>query len=375
MFLIVQPLLGKKYIKFNLTQTIIYLLMVFFVLRNNPSIKSLSAVVVLYTVAMLTLVVTASYQGEEWIDYFFKICKVWYMFYALYTIIEKFSVYLFLFSVMLFPSGADTLYSQYNSGCMPGLTNHYSTNGMLLGAGIIIFGSELIYRKRKKDILLFAIMLIALLLTGKRSDIIFTVGGLYLAYYCFMSNKKKTRLTNTITIIIFVSLALFIVINFIPSLATFINRFESTAESGDVTLGRTKMWAVAMDCFLENPVLGIGWGRFKYRNLKEWNAHNIYVQLLAETGIVGFLVYIFFFISTLVKSWQYLKAIRIKGNAKEKEELYLIFSIAMQVFFLLYGFTGNPLYDKEVYVPYYIACTITYYFTKKSTNKRLGDRK
>ena len=36
----------------------------------------------------------------------------------------------------------------------------------------------------------------------------------------------------------------------------------------------------------------------------------------------------------------------------------MVFSVSMQVFFLLYGFTGNPLYDKEMYFPYYIACAV-----------------
>ena len=31
----------------------------------------------------------------------------------------------------------------------------------------------------------------------------------------------------------------------------------------------------------------------------------------------------------------------------------------MQIVFLLYGFTGNPLYDREMFVPYFIACAIS----------------
>ena len=27
------------------------------------------------------------------------------------------------------------------------------------------------------------------------------------------------------------------------------------------------------------------------------------------------------------------------------------FRLAMQIFFILYGFTGNPLYDREMFVP------------------------
>lgn len=361
-FLVIKPIIGKKYILVNKVQFVVYFIMIFFILRNNPKLQSNHIVEVFDILFLLTFILLVKYQKKQWIDFTLNFCKSVYLFYAIYTILEKFMQPLFLFSVKLFPSSMETLYSQYLSGCMPGLTNHYSTNGMLLGVGIVIFGCEMIYRKDKKNILLFLIMLIALLLTGKRSDIIFTASGIYLAYFCYMSNKRRTRMTNTIGIIIVVGLALLIVINYVPSLATFITRFEETAESGDVTLGRTKMWAIAIECFKENAILGVGWERFKYRNLHEWQAHNIYVQLLAETGIVGFVIFIYFFISTFIRGWKHLKHIRLSGTSSDNEEFHMLFSLAMQVFFLMYGVTGNPLYDKETYVPYYIACAITSFY-------------
>ena len=50
--------------------------------------------------------------------------------------------------------------------------------------------------------------------------------------------------------------------------------------------------------------------------------------------------------------------IRKYGRHDDSGALYLMISIAVQFFFLMYGFTGNPLYDKEMYLPYFIACTI-----------------
>ena len=378
------PLLGKQYFRVNAVQFVTYMFMVFFILRNNHKLKSTSVSTVILIISLLTFILLAQYHNQKWIDLVLTLCKLFYLFYAVYTILEKFSVQLFLLSLKLFPSSMETLYTQYARGCMPGLTNHYSTNGMLLGVGVVIFGCELIYRKDIKNLIMFLVMVVALLLTGKRSDILFTAAGVYLAYFCYMSNKKRTRLTNTIGIIIVVGIALLVIVNFVPSLATFVTRFEDTAESGDVTLGRTKMWAIAIDYFKQNPIIGLGWGRFSAVNLHEWKAHNIYLQLLAETGILGFLVFAFFFISTLVNSWKHLKWIRINGKTSyDNEELHMLFAIAMQVFFLLYGITGNPLYDKETYVPYYMACAITSFYVNnrrrlseervmESSNKNLG---
>ena len=363
------PLLGKQYFRVNAVQFVTYMLMVFFILRNNPKLKSTSVSTVILIISLLTFILLAQYHNQKWIDLVLTLCKLFYLFYAVYTILEKFSVQLFLLSLKLFPSSMETLYTQYARGCMPGLTNHYSTNGMLLGVGIVIFGCELIYRKDIKNLIMFLVMVVALLLTGKRSDILFTAAGVYLAYFCYMSNKKRTRLTNTIGIIIVVGIALLVIVNFVPSLATFVTRFEDTAESGDVTLGRTKMWAIAIDYFKQNPIIGLGWGRFSAVNLHEWKAHNIYLQLLAETGILGFLVFAFFFISTLINSWKHLKWIRINGKTSyDNEELHMLFAIAMQVFFLLYGITGNPLYDREMYVPYFIVCAITSFYVNNRRN-------
>lgn len=369
--LVLWPLLSQQYIRVNVIQFFTYIFMVFFIIRNNPKLQSTSVSLIILMTSLLTFILIAQYHRKEWIDIFMTLCKLFYLFYAVYTILEKFSVQLFLLSLKVFSSSIETLYSQYARGCMPGLTNHYSTNGMLLGVGIVIFGCELIYRKDLKNLILFLVMVIALLLTGKRSDILFTMVGVYLAYYCYMSNKKNSRLVNTIGIIIIVGIALLVIVNFVPSLATFVTRFEDTAESGDVTLGRTKMWAIAIDYFKQNPIIGLGWGRFSAVNLHEWNAHNIYLQILAETGIVGFLVFIFFFVSTLVNSWKHLKWIRINGKTSyDNEELHMLFAIAMQVFFLLYGITGNPLYDKEAYVPYYISCAISTFYVNSSKRLR-----
>lgn len=366
--LVVLPLLKKESIVANKILFINCIIMGIFILRNNPKLQSAAFAEVLMIEFMLMFIVIARYQQRTWIDYTMSFCKWFYLFYAIYTILEKFYEPLFLLSLRLFSSSVETLYSQYSRGCMPGLTNHYSTNGMLLGVGFIIFACEAIYRSNKKNIILSGVMIVALLLTGKRADIIFTAVGIYLAYYCYMSNKKRTRLYNTILSILAVLVCLILLVNLVPSLATFITRFEETADSGDVTLGRTKMWAIAIDCFKENAIFGIGWDRFKFINLHEWKAHNIYLQLLAETGIVGFVVFVFFFANTIISGWNHLKKIRIKGTAMDREEVHMLFSLAMQVFFLLYGITGNPLYDKETYVPYYIACAITSYYTS-SRNK------
>jgi putative inorganic carbon (hco3(-)) transporter len=62
------------------------------------------------------------------------------------------------------------------------------------------------------------------------------------------------------------------------------------------SMSRKALWGTAAILFLQHPVLGVGYGN--YRSLysdylpgigpNELDAHNIYLQFLAETGIIGF---------------------------------------------------------------------------------------
>lgn len=68
------------------------------------------------------------------------------------------------------------------------------------------------------------------------------------------------------------------------------NEFTSTGS-------RNLIMNTAFDNFIESPFYGVGFGRFSYMGEYGLNEHNLFVELLAETGIVGLLM--FFLISYL----------------------------------------------------------------------------
>ncbi len=96
-------------------------------------------------------------------------------------------------------------------------------------------------------------------------------------------------------------------------LAPLLNQFERLQDIDDGS--RTLMWAAAVSLFIDHPFLGVGYGnyRFLYADFAFipgavpglLDAHNIYLQLLAETGVVGFLSFLVLmglFISLALKS-------------------------------------------------------------------------
>ena len=55
---------------------------------------------------------------------------------------------------------------------------------------------------------------------------------------------------------------------------------------------RINIWHQAIDLFKSNPILGIGYGVFRNLGLDLGDTHNIYVKILTEQGMIGFLIFL-----------------------------------------------------------------------------------
>ena len=80
----------------------------------------------------------------------------------------------------------------------------------------------------------------------------------------------------------------------------------SDENANDISTGRVEIWENGLRMFSDHPVLGIGSGAFIAANSSgeygppiELNPHSIYIQLLAELGLIGFVVWFAFLISYL----------------------------------------------------------------------------
>ncbi len=71
--------------------------------------------------------------------------------------------------------------------------------------------------------------------------------------------------------------------------------------------GRFRIWGGALEVFRRSPVVGCGLGLFmdrfrEYTDMGAQYAHNCYLQMLAETGLVGFLSFSWVIVSIIRKS-------------------------------------------------------------------------
>jgi O-antigen ligase len=82
-----------------------------------------------------------------------------------------------------------------------------------------------------------------------------------------------------------------------------------------------------MEAFWQNPVLGFGYESFTFYSGSFFliesetgaGAHNTYVQLLFEIGVVGFIAFLWLLVPTLLLLWKY------KGKSKENIIVFGLF--------------------------------------------------
>jgi O-antigen ligase len=131
------------------------------------------------------------------------------------------------------------------------------------------------------------------------------------------------------------------------------------------TSGRTALWTVARRMIDAHPLDGVGIGNFPLRSVdflvrpgvlhndsyvvvEPLEAHNIYLQLLAETGIVGFLLFAGVVVTALRCGWQ---ATRARAPGRDHDLMVLAeVTLVATVAVLVANFFAPGLFDKQMWL-------------------------
>lgn len=311
-------------------------------------------------------------KDQDWIKYFWNVIKivcVIHFILGLFFLVNKNLLYSVVIPRFTMTENTYNLLNEaINNGYMTGICNHYSKMGMYMALGTIafaypIYDKEMESRKRKIALVMFFAFVIGLAMTGKRGPLLFTVLALLIVFLEYSEKRLTRKAIFRFFIGIFSLIILFAIAYFkIPQVQSVIARFSESSNMEEMTNGRIDFfWVQAIEMFKNHPIIGYGWGAFKAYSKNGNHAHNIYLQLLTETGIIGFFMVLIFFIGSILAI---RKSINIMKGHDNQLCTYLKIGYAYQLFFLMYGFTGNPLYDGQCYLPYLLSCAmgLTVYF-------------
>lgn len=237
-------------------------------------------------------------------------------------------------------------------GVNAGIFQDFQFTGQLVCIATLFVIPDLFMDKGqfKKNLIWFGVLMLALMLTGKR---MLTAIPVVLVLLVFLLSKDNKKIRKMAGIVILSASFLGIGMLCFPQILNTINRIIEGA--GDSTLtSRTYFWDYAMMLWEQNPVFGIGFGAYpthiltggvnlgNYGYIQAFAAHNIYYQLLAETGTVGLCLFVGMFLTSLFTGY---RTLRLAQKRNDPTLVRLVFiGLCCQTWFLIYGLTGNPLY-------------------------------
>lgn len=334
--------------------------------RSSRQISAFADVVTLFLSATLVCI-PARRPGDYHAA--LKGVVVWGFFFAAGVLLSNFARPFFLASLSMFPPAFATVLRRVSAAVACG----YSTNPGFSAGYITCAIIALVATMRGRfafslvKLFLFVFFVLALLFTGKRGHVLFLSLSLALCYLLPLRGKKKlARCWNLFLVILVATATYFLledVLASIPFVGQAVRSVSGFLNGEDVSSGRTNLWSWAIELYHHNPWLGIGWGDYRTTVVgnatlrDELDVHNIFLQLLCENGIVGLSLFSLVFVSF----WRLTKKLyRFCRNSADPVFSSMVpvlyFSLAYQLFFLLYGITGNTLYDQHYQIMYFMSC-------------------
>ncbi len=224
---------------------------------------------------------------------------------------------------------------------------HHIIFGQLAMVNVGIMISYLVTNKLSRMMQFFILIsiilgLFATVLSQSRGVwLVFPLYILLAAIYLFNDGKLRLK-----AILIFLVLAISLVVltpagdlikQRTKSASSEISAFYDDGKYTSSVGTRFAMWNIAIDVWKQNPVLGTGPGDFddevmalqandKYIGMDVHNStHNIYIQALVGSGVIGFIMLLFVLVMPLIIIWGK------KGNEKTAKltGLIIIFSFAV----------------------------------------------
>jgi O-antigen ligase len=188
--------------------------------------------------------------------------------------------------------GLDPKYTEIRAKWL-GIWDGSNSFGLLLGI-ILPIGLEIAFNHHvtlfRLASLVFSLMISAgIYFTNSRGSILAVICGL--VFYVFSRWKLKQSIVIVLCMFVFAGALL-------PSRMGEIDTRDSSVRQ------RSWVWEQGIRMLKSNPIIGVGKGQFAKHNEDRILAHNNYVQVFSETGLVGYFVFISFLWFPLKRSFK-----------------------------------------------------------------------
>lgn len=293
------------------------------------------------------------------VNFYQKLLKVYFLIssiFAVVTVINKADQNFIIrfFGFLLRNTQIETIQTNMLLGGIPGLAGEVSFNAFCISIGFIIISSELILQKiTLKNSLLLILHYVSIVFTGKRSFMLI-LPLIFVVLFLFVNIKKKNKKS---VIILLIGLIL-IPVAYFRFLEEIIRNILTKGGEKIELSNREFFWNIAFSMIKENPIFGKGINSYDlYYNMLAIKkkafagAHNSYLQIFAELGLVGFMLFFMPLIKNFIKS---IKNIGLSLKSDLAIQKLLFSSIGIQMIVLYYSLSGNPIYQPQEIITYFL---------------------
>ena len=166
----------------------------------------------------------------------------------------------------------------------------------------LIFTGAISKDKRLLYITAIALMGVSLILSESRGGLIAFLAQIIFLVLLTTGTRSRSNLALKLGLAVLLFVAVIGGAIFVGG-ETSLTRVADTATSGDLTTGRSNIWSVTLDVIQANLPFGAGLGAFGVAYTphdtmsgleRVEQAHNDYLQVLADAGLVGLIIGLFF---------------------------------------------------------------------------------
>ena len=315
--------------------------------------------------AMELLVILYFANKTDWQEYFFKYLLIFSCIFMIAAIIQVFIPKLLepLIKWLYPESITANMFRLVKNGYYTGLSSYitYQCHNILPIIGFS-FATILLKNHSRKQyinwVCVCGLSMFSMIITNKRMPLVAMLLALCICFFVAIGNKVIRKRIMVIGSLMFVA---FLVMMIFTSYGERI--LSRILESKGVeNEARGYLWSSAVQLWFRRPFVGNGYASFsEFSNL---SVHNSYLQVLCESGLIGFVLFLGIYFIPLNKAIFVYKKLG-SNSLYSNQKVYLFTTIFYQSFCIIHSVTESVFHGTSLFLPFAIISAVPYSIEKQ----------